>query len=75
MRGACMQACWWAWLVLLAHVHTCTSSCYYPIFYAGIQQLLVSLEKLSPRLEGRQEDIQFLKDMLQTEEFHSIMRV
>ena len=36
---------------------------------------MVSLEKLSPRLEGREEDIQFLKDMLQTEEFHSIMRV
>ena len=45
------------------------------IFAPGIQQLLVSLEKLSPRLEGREEDIQFLKDMLQTEEFHSIMKV
>lgn len=41
----------------------------------GIQQLLVSLEKLSPKLEGREDDIRFLKDMLQTEEFHSIMRV
>ena len=42
---------------------------------AGIQQLLLSLEKLSPKLEGREDDIQFLKDMLQTEEFHSVMRV
>ena len=42
---------------------------------AGIQQLLLSLEKLSPKLEGREDDIQFLKDMLQTEEFHSVVRV
>lgn len=42
---------------------------------AGIQQLLASLEKISPKLEGREDDIQFLKDMLEMEEFHSVMKV
>ena len=40
-----------------------------------IQQLLSSLEKLSPRLQGREEDLSFLKKMLQSNEFHSLMKV
>ena len=43
--------------------------------HAGIQQLLKSLETLSPRLDGRQEDLQFLSSMLQSNEFHSLLKV
>ena len=43
--------------------------------HAGIQQLLKSLETLSPRLDGRQEDLQFLSNMLQSDEFHSLLKV
>lgn len=45
------------------------------IFCPGIQQLLVSLEKLSPMLEGRDDDLQFLRDMLVSNEFHSLITV
>ena len=73
--------CSWAWLVLLFVLWRTQSQAptarepNASLVCAGIQQLLLSLEKLSPKLEGREDDIQFLKDMLQTEEFHSVMRV
>ena len=43
--------------------------------YQGIQQLLASLENLTPMLKGRDDDLQFLRDMLQSNEFHSLMTV
>ena len=35
-----------------------------PSLFAGIEQLLHSLEKLGPQLKDRQGDLQFLHDML-----------
>ena len=42
---------------------------------AGIQNLLNSLQTLSPRLEGREKDLQFLQDLVNSNEFHSLMQV
>lgn len=41
----------------------------------GIQELLLSLEQLSPQLEGREEDLAFVRELIQTNEFHSLMKV
>ena len=72
------NTCSWAWLALLLAVCAARGAQEQhdnALSSVGIQELLASLEKLSPELEGREDDIQFLKDMLQTEEFHSVMRV
>ena len=53
----------------------CTCVLHAPSLSTGIQQLLVSLDKLSPMLEGRDDDLQFLRDMLVSNEFHSLMTV
>ena len=42
---------------------------------SGIQSLLDSLEKLSPRLEGRKDDLEFLQNLVSSNEFHSLMQV
>ena len=41
----------------------------------GIQSLLDSLQKLSPRLEGRKDDLQFLQTLVESNEFHSLIQV
>ena len=46
-----------------------------PSLFAGIEQLLHSLEKLGPQLKDRQGDLQFLHDMLNSNEFQSILTV
>ncbi len=45
-----------------------------PLF-AGIQQLLESLEQLTPNLPERKDDLQFVRNMLHTNEFHSLVTV
>lgn len=43
---------------------------------AGIEQLLVSLEQLERgSLEGKEDDLAFLRGMLKTPEFHSLLKV
>lgn len=55
----------------------CSRSILSPYFFpcAGIQNLLHSLQKLSPRLEGRTEDLQFLQNLVKSNEFHSLIQV
>ena len=44
--------------------------------HAGIEQLLQSLEQLeNGYLQGKEEDLAFLRDMLKTPEFHSLLQV
>ncbi len=43
---------------------------------AGIEQLLQSLEQLEHGyFQGKEEDLSFLRNMLKTPEFHSILQV
>jgi hypothetical protein len=41
----------------------------------SILSLLDSLQKLSPRLEGRKDDLQFLQALVESNEFHSLIKV
>ena len=41
----------------------------------GIQHLLHSLQKLSPQLKGREEDLKFLQHLINSNEFHSLIQV
>lgn len=44
--------------------------------HAGIEQLLLSLEQLEQgHLKDREDDVAFLKDMLKTPEFQSLLKV
>lgn len=46
-------------------------------FSAGIEQLLLSLEQLEQgqQLEGKEDDLAFLRGMLKTPEFKSLLKV
>ena len=42
---------------------------------SGIEMLLDSLQKLSPQLEGREDDLLFLRNLVSSNEFHSLIQV
>lgn len=42
---------------------------------SGIQQLLVTLEKVSLMMKDREEDLKFVKKVVQSNDFQSLMHV
>lgn len=44
-------------------------------FHAGIQQLVLTLEKVAPLMKDREEDLSFVKRVVQSNDFQSLMEM
>ena len=45
------------------------------ILISGIHQLMLTLEKVSPMMKDREEDLKFVKKVVQSNDFQSLMHI